>query len=355
MKITNKPASKGLSQTPKKIQFEGWAAAPIKELHIQPGNGPSFLPFIHELNSKCKDYFKIVVQLADGLVVDMKKIKLDEYKKIKGSTELFWGQDNKIFFENDKLGIFSESKDPITASMFAKKLRIKTEIIKLETQGGNCFLGKKPNGETYALVGKDALDGNDKITVAKSLNVKVENLHLISQPNFHLDMVVRPLTYPYVLVGDPKLTAEIVKKGLNQNQCENFDIKYFKTIGREYASTNQTVNELKSHGFEPILVPGLIAGRRGVNFMNAIVHQKPDGKLVYITNKTNIGLNDGINFKKIFENDVRSKCPQIDKFIYIDGKGHVQEALTRFLGGTHCMTCERPDFEKWNEILKNTK
>ena len=342
-------------QTPKKIQFKGWAAAPIKELHIQPGRDASFMPFIHELNNKCKDYFKIVIQLTDGLVSDTKKVKLDNYKQIKGSSELFWGQDNKIFFENNKLGIFAESKDPITASMLAEKLRVRTKTILLDTQGGNCFLGKKPNGETYALVGKDALSGTDENTVAQSFDVKVENLHFISQPNFHIDMVVRPLTYPHVLVGDPKLTAELAKKGLSKNQCKDFDAKYFNEISREYASTNKTVKELKAQGFEPIRVPGLISGRRGVNFMNAIVHQKPDGNLVYITNKTHIGKNNGLDLQKIFENDLKSKFPQIDTFIYIDGKGHVQESLTSLFGGTHCMTCERPDFEKWNEILKNTK
>jgi hypothetical protein len=358
MKITNQHTTYS-NQTPKKVPFKGWAAAPIKEIYLQPNNDNRFMPLIKELNKKCKRYFKIIVQLTDGLVAEPKKITLFKNGNIKGGTLCCWSQDNKIFFENNELGVFYDSHDPKRARLLAKQLQVKAKTMNLESQGGNYFLGKKTNGENYALVGADSLDGCEGQHIAKSLNVKTENMYAISQPNFHIDMVVRPLTYPYVLVGDPKLTNKLIndirtKKGLPLLEKHHSNV----VKGDEhynYSSTAKTVKELKAHGFKPIRVPGLLSDEMGLNFMNAIVHQKPDGKLIYITNKTHLGENIGIDFEAIFEKDLKSKFPAIEKVIYIDGEGLIQESLVEYEGGTHCMSCEKPDFEKWNNLLKTPK
>ena len=352
MKIANQPICLYSQQPPKKLAFKGWAAAPIKEIYVQLASHKDYTPFLFELNKKCKQYFKIVVQSTDNLIYDMRKLKPNKKGCIEGGTGDIWSQDNKIFFENGDLGIFPESNDPEIAENLAKKLKIKSQIMNLQTQGGNYYLGKKTNGENFALVGIDALDGLTKETAADALHVDVKNLHVISQPSFHIDVVVRPLTYPYVLVGDPNLTAKLAREGHNEEQCKSFNKRLFTSKENLYATTDDTVKELENQGFKAIRVPGLIAGYSGLNFMNAIVHQKPNGKLIYITNKTSIGENIGIDFGGIFEKYLKSKCPEIEKIIYIDGKGFVQKALTKILGGTHCMTCEKPDFEKWNAMLK---
>jgi len=355
MKIANQPIY-SYSRPPKNVAFKGWTAAPIKELYVQLASQYDYTPFLFELNKKCKQYFKIVVQTTDGPIYDMRKLKPNKKGSIKGGTPDIWSQDNKVFFENGRLGVFSESQDPETAKNLANKLKIRPQIIELQTEGGNYFLGKKPNGENFALVGVDALDGITKETAAIALHVDAKNLHVISQPGFHLDVAIRPLTYPYVLVGDTNLTTLLAKEGRDEHQYKVFSKRLFNNQEDLYTTANDTVKELEAQGFKPIRVPGLVAGYKGLNFMNAIVHQKPNGKLIYITNKTSIGEKLGIDFGGIFEKELKSKCPEIEKVIFIDGKGFVQKALTRLFGGTHCMACEKPDFAKWNAMLaKNNK
>lgn len=339
-----------------KCAFKGWAAAPIKEIYLQPNKLGNFKDFLLEMDTKCKKYFNIIVQLKEGLTQDIESIKTDDQNRILNPLSSCWSQDNKIFINNNKLGFFPDSKDPHVAQQLAKNLNIETHRIASDTQGGNCYLGKKPNGETFALVGEDALEYSSRKYVAESFGIKEENLKVISQPNFHIDMVVRPLTYPHVLVGDPDLTANLAKKTYGEKKVEFINDfksnKYLDDDRETYSKTDRTVKELEELGFKPIRVPGLIDGERGVNFMNAIVHQQENGDLVYITNKTPIGEKNGVDFEELFKKDLQSKVPQIKDIIFIDAKGLVQNCLTKYQGGTHCMVCEKPDFEKWNELLK---
>lgn len=342
--------------TRENVHFKGWAAAPIKELYLQPVRDRRFISLIEELNKKCKQYFKIMVQTKNGPTNNLNELKTSPGGSLRGDFFSCWSQDNKIFFENNKLGIFNESFDPKIAKNLAKSLLIDPQEINLKTQGGNCFLGKKPNGESYALVGVDALSSAGERYTAKMLNVSTKNLHIISQPNFHIDMVVRPLTYPYVLVGAPHLTAGHIKEPKAKQQLSLYSELYYKSDpNKDYASTAETIKELKAHGFQPICVPGLLAENKGLNFMNAIVHQKPDGKLIYITNKTDLCKKLGVDFEGIFEKDLKSKVPNVEKVIFIDGEGLLQSNLTELEGGIHCMTCERPDFAKWNKWIKSAK
>lgn len=358
---------------PKKTSFKGYFACPIKELHIQSKavvlEDKKIPSMIQELNEKCGKYFDILIQLKDK-IVKPKELKLDNEGFIKNALKDKWGQDNKLFLEDDKLLVLQYYPKSDSAENLAELIKIKPAKIDLNIEGGNCFLGKKPNGENFALVGENALfdsnyDNNKKYLdqTLKVLNIKPENLYVISQPHFHIDMVIRPLNYPYILVGDKELIKDYANSKAKIKFIESLNPqKTLLTLYKkesEYAPIEDIMEQLKYYGFIPIKVPGL-AGDGDVNFMNAIVHQKPNGKLIYITNKQNLKLKEqtGIDFEKIFKKHMKENVPQIEKVIFIDGNGHLAYSLKNITdgGGIHCMNCERPDFSAWKKLLsKNQK
>ena len=361
MKIAGQNNYTYYQNKPKQPVFKGYFACPIKTLHFQACGNARQQPLFNELNAKCSKYFKIMVQVK-GKIVKPEELK---YKKfmlfyntgiVKGALDDKWGQDNKIFLNATKLGVLNHRSADL-AKDFAKLSGLESKFISSLLDGGNCFLGKRQNGEPFAIVGKDALSGSTKATVAGHLEVKPENLHVISQPNFHLDMAIRPLNYPYVLVGDPELTFELAK---GQNKLNKGQVGYFEKsnearaknhIANNYADVEETVKQLEKNGFKAIRVPGLL-GEDYLNFMNAVVHQEDDGSLIYITNKMHLGKQNFINFEEMFANYIKSKSPSIKEVIFIDGDGLVPNALALQNGGVHCMSKEEPAYKKWKLLLK---
>lgn len=357
MKIT-KQYNYSYPQTPiKPVAFKGYIAAPIKELHIPADYSPKFKPFLEELYQKCGKYFKIIVQTSEGLVGDFNKFNFSSTGYLEEALGFKWGQDNKIFLGKNKLGVFTKSQSYSGVAELAQNLGLEKKYIDLNIEGGNCFLGKKQNGEDFALVGKNALKSTTKEKFADVLEINKKNLHVISQPDFHIDLGIRPLVYPYVLVGDSKLTIDLAMK----SNFEKSQIDFLKGANEsglmaksnwQYSTPDEVIKELKFQGFKTIMVPGLLASDPRLNFMNALVHQSDNGDLIYITNKTNVGARFGIDFENIFEKHLKSKVPAIKEVHFINGDGFVPSNLCNG-GGIHCLSAERIDYEKWAQILGN--
>lgn len=348
---------------PKPQAFKGYFACPLKEVHIQPDFASKNKQFLKEMFDKCSQYFDVVVQLPNKIVRNFEELKFNSRGGFECASSFPWGQDNKLFLDNageTELAILHSSHSTAYVPELAKELGIKLKEIDFGIEGGNCFLGKKDNGEPIALIGKNAMgrwNGEKnpfyyfkKSEIAKSLNIEPKNLHVISQPDFHLDMVLRPLEYPYILVGDSKLTLDLARKNnVDKDQIKFLTLENRKRVKNKepwYASPDKIVKELKSRGFKPIKIPGLINDKK-LNFMNAIVHKEPNGDLIYITNKTHIGFETGIDFEKIFVDYLKAKVPQIKKVIFIDGDGFIENELKADGGGgVHCRVAELPDFKK---------
>lgn len=356
--------------------FKGYFACPIKELHFQAVTSlDRRYHVIKELSSKCKQYFKIFVQGKDA-VVDVSEISRIRAQKYESDNDYInsihdYGQDNKLFTERRILLLKGcDGRGYEEATKLAKNLHIKTDTIVPHIQGGNCFLGKKTDGENFALIGAEALCvKNDSRyyrsvirrasvkEIAESLKIKPENVYVIRQPDYHLDMAIRPLKYPYVLVDDMDLTIQLMK---NDKQRAYVNNTYYTQdqkvrIKEQYYSTpSETCENLKEHGFVPIRVPGSLGFyRSNLNYLNAIVHQNPDGSLVYITNHSKAGHSfwKGVNMEKLFSDYLKSQCPDVKDVIFIDGKGEMGKCLNRESAGIHCLVSERPDFEQWNKLL----
>lgn len=371
MKINNFYSNKPTyspSSAQNKPSFKGYFACPIKELHFQTFNAyEKRYPIIKELQRKCGEYFKILVQSFDG-VTDAAKAPSKKPKSPVAEERFHnheWGQDNKLFTENGLLVLKNCAdfgwKD---ATVLAKHLNLPTRDVEPYIEGGNCFLGKKPNGDTFALIGHDALVkkryhgydvgeinniGKDKL--AEALGLNPDNVHVIPQPAYHLDMAIRPLKYPDVLVDSRQLPFDFVRRPLTYLRR-----RFHECVSQgEYASPKKVARALEEQGFNPIFVPGsLNDDREALNYMNAVVHQKPDGSLVYITNHSSKGKGFliGSNMEKVFTRDLQKQCPDISEIIFIDGKGAVEDCLKNKSAGIHCLTSERPDFEQWNRMLK---
>ena len=213
-------------------------------------------------------------------------------------------------------------------------------------------------------MGNAELESYSKHSIARALGIKEENVYLISQPNFHIDLAIRPLTYPYVLLGDCKLTAELISAQYQSNKLNTLTKLCLDSDGADplygYASIETIEKELIKQDFIPIRVPGLL-GPNIANYMNAVVHIKPNGDLIYITNdcKPYNYQKDGININQLFKRYLIEKVPKIKKVEFISGgsstkadgsRTYMNSCLARNNGGIHCMTSERPDFVKWNAM-----
>ena len=335
----------------KQQTFKGYFACPIKEIYIQSDWTVKMYPLVKELKEKCGKYFDVVVQLRNSAIkAENVKNHLGFIEESRGKG--IWSQDNKLFLESNELLILKNHPKATSAEDLAEVLGLKTKDSTENIIGGNCFLGKKQNGENFALIGKRAIFNSfqDYDSAIRDLKIKAENLHIIPQPDFHIDMVIRPLNYPYVLVGDPNLSKKVVHSNSQKKFLKEINLAkeiYIKC--RNFATADETAANLEKSGFKPIKVPGIF-GKDKVNFMNAIVHQDTDGKLIYITNKTHFD-GGGIDYEGVFKKYLKKHVPQIKEVIFIDGEGFVNENITKYSGGIHCMTCERPDFENWNRIL----
>ena len=311
--------------------FKGYDALPLKALHIEEST-------------------------SAGIMDELKEIAQQENFELRQGLDYYrWTQDLKMIVEKDKKP-FLIVNDRVEDT-YLEEMKIKYGISGKKNEfiatGGNTFIGKFPNGEKWMMVGYDELATKSYKYLSQEYGIKEENIIPIPQQNYHLDMFMRPIGYPYVLVNNPELVREKIKE-LNKDgkydELEQAFLKKEQERQMEYSSYKKTIKALKKAGFEPIEVAGVFGS--GINFMNAIVNQHSNGKMTYITNGT-MSLNGKKNiFQEIFEQELRQKAPDIEKVYFINGaldsdSNFLMNELERFDGGLHCMTTEEPNFRMW--------
>ncbi len=222
---------------------------------------------------------------------------------------LKWAQDDKTIIEKNSKPVLIANDYP-SRKFFRemKKLGIPANRDAYFSDGGNVFIGKKPDGEKYIIIGYKNLSQKNKEGIAKAYNVPVENVYNIPNQNFHIDMAIRPVGYPAILVNDFDLGWRNINKVMDESDdyariLLNYkDIK--KQLLKEYYSTNEVCDALSEYGFNPIRIAGVYS--RGINFINAIVNKHPDGTISYITNSSETKPPSIANkLQTIFEKDLR--------------------------------------------------
>lgn len=336
--------------------FEGYFACPVKEIHMHPAAEVDGVA--QELQQKCSNCFDIILQ-TDNEIVNLCKQKSGSYinKELKP-----WSQDYKVFLEEGVIGsLFLHAEHALLK--LSEFLKLDYKHISQNFPGGNFFIGKKNDGETFMLLGEKSLFSKSIRTISKDFKIKKENILTIPQSDFHIDMTVRPLDFPDVLVADEDMLLEVLSKEpavIKNKKLQNEIQKMYKQRKiyqnkERYKNTETIINELELHGFNVIRTPGIL-GENNLNFMNAVVHQNPDGSLIYITGGSTLFEKYGLNLNKIFEKELKKAAPQIKDVIFVDCKDKTKETVVEagikeIHGGLHCMCCERPDFELWSKLI----
>ncbi|MBQ3642351.1 hypothetical protein II906_10585 [bacterium] len=325
------------------ISFKGYDAAPLKNIYLC--DMPDDL-FDDELTSICEKEN-----------IGCQKVHFDES----------WAQDKSFIVEKDG--------EPYFLGAVSKSVKGNSGTFPYGIEGGNTFIGKYPDGQKWMLIGerkKGEIKEEDKKRISQLCNVPEENILLIPKPNFHLDMGIRPIGFPDVLVNDPELAEKALKK-LDDGSQEYKNLKKMfdkdkKETCEQYASCDEICSALESRGFNPIRVAGVFYD--GINFMNAVVNKHPDGKISYITNSSKCKNHIYNQLQDNFEAELKEKVPSLDKAYFVTGNencifnlfysqrydGDLVNAnnsnfminnLRYFKGGFHCMTLEEPNFEQW--------
>lgn len=316
--------------------FKGYDALPLRAIHYEKSS----------FTDTFDDEMRSIAQ-KEGF----------EIKSTKGSCK--WLQDNVTFIEQDKKP-FMLTRDSSAVDNFvinSKKYGISQAYSLNYAIGGNSFIGKTSSGERWMLVGEDEINRIGKHAIAKTYDVKIKNIYAIPQQNYHLDMFLRPIGYPFVLIDNPIL----VKKKLSQMK-HNGDISGLITLQkdyqdyedsrqRNYASHSKVIKALKKAGFIPIEIAGVYG--RNINFMNAIVNKRPSGAISYITNSSVCESSFISKIEEEFKADLMKKVPYCNRVYFVsgpieeNGENYLMYQLGTFGGGLHCMTSEEPNFDIW--------
>ena len=321
------------------ISFKGYDAAPLKSIFIE--------------KSTC---FPIKQE--------MKRVANSEGFSLRLATDcLKWAQDDKTIIERNKSPhlVGNVRVDKGFMADLQRNYGITSSYAKTFVTGGNSFIGKYPDGKKWLLIGDDEIHKNKtKTDISKEYGVDEKDIFTIPQQYYHLDMFMRPIGFPYVLVDNPQLVKKkITQMPFTRSPYEHIQLKNnFEDFERHrkmsgYSSCEETVEALKKAGFKPIEVAGVFGN--GINFMNAIVNKHQDGTISYITNSTTCDSPFISQIQDDFEKELRQKVPNVRDIYFISGEDEVDSYNKNYMmnnlqsrgGGIHCMSLEEPNFEIW--------
>lgn len=412
------------------IAFKGLDARPLQSVVVDCYGSEKQVTAIKHLQQLGKEEgFQVFAKLGTYLLQDLERvftlmddlfnhsITKPEYWDITQRRQ--WGQDNKLVVigrngqrEILKLptlpfrpkdirkrwdqGVVNNKNEQRYADELGQSMGLPVRPIRSYIEGGNLFLGTRLDGSPYGLVGHDSVEitalllagGHDKTpadevdqlienhyqqalqVIAEDLNLDPANLGVIHQPDFHLDMRIRPLKYPFVLLHDDSEAIPFLDRVLASGRLKgdaHSRVAMLRADTRQtqrdlkqkgyYADTRQTEAELKALGFEPIRVPAVFGKKKGrlVNYMNALVHENPAKQgLVYATGSCSLP-----EINKAFAEALRQTLPPdtIRRIEFIAGSyvkasdtdaddygptNHLESELTQNEGGLHCQCLEIP-------------
>ena len=187
-------------------KFKGYDAAPIKNLYMGGIEDEINEDIFNDLKDvTCRE--KIGLYCTSEKRISEKPLTSIFHKKIWTP----WSQDIWLFEKDGK------DKKVRPTSFFRISNELKKDFASLgvsvdkkiaDIEGGNFFLGKKENGEEYILVGEK--DFQEAKRLAKAKGIKEENVYTAPQGAFHIDLIMRPIGYPYILVNDEDIVFENV-------------------------------------------------------------------------------------------------------------------------------------------------
>lgn len=362
--------------------FKGYDARPLKGLVLSLCEKPDNFEIIEQLsNIGKKDGFSVYFSNHSRIFQDLKKIR-EIFIDCKEAAFHKWTQDSFVVTPEKKIFSLSFCDDVYAGKRIAKKVKGNYEVCSHYIEGGNLFFMKNGN-KNELLVGADDVKNTNLDKIKKLYGVS--DVHIIPQADYHLDLFIRPLANKKVLVADDKETIKCVQKGIRSIEkyiltgtssereikelddvkkgLEKFIKEFKKDVNKcQNPAADEIAGVLENNGFLPVRVPGRVYSRipdrhrddlvQYMNYMNAIIHEKPDGSLTYITNKSplnekfkitpEISEKIGFDFEKMF---IKSLEPYVKKedVHFISGKNnYIANVLENEGGGIHCLCNELP-------------
>ena len=304
-----------------------------------------------------------------------------------------WGQDRKAFLKNGyEEFILCNKQDGLKdlPEEFSSYNIKKREIL---PRGGNYYIGYKPNGEKWMIInGKYVTEYGEKRNKQEKISLEnIETVYGVKRANIYntgylgydLDMSVRPIGYPYVLVNNEAETLkniEKMRKKFPQSDEIYEKLKWFqKYLNPDYLrikECDELYNCLKDFGFKPIKIGGFYS--EDINFLNSIAFKNENNKISIISNSTKYSCPELEYLEELFEQDLREKVEGIENVYFVSGGKKTEETfgeydwikthnfpqyrfneyhnvIMDFLGerhgGIHCMTAEIPDFSKLDYVV----
>jgi len=222
----------------------------------------------------------------------------------------------------------------------AKKMLITSDDIKNKRQQLNQNL---TDDQVKKIIAQEFIAKLDitKELMAKDLGIKYENLNIISQPDFHIDMHIRPVGAGQIMVNDYGASIKLLKEVLSKpglSTDERYTLQDMIKFAREHHNkadivTDEIVKELEKSGFKVIRTPGVFEGGNfKINFMNAVPAKNTKDEMYYITNSCPSRLQ---NLAKAYEKHMQD----MNIKVYYVGGERVQDSLESW-GGLDCRTVE---------------
>ena len=361
------------------ISFTGYDARPLKGIFTRDGGfGKSFYSLATQtaeiLNKEGVDVF----------VQTPKKILKNDFSDIKPNFSNFWPwvQDRLAFFPNKTIESKGFTREDTNLKDIKEFFNLSTEEKYNHVEGGNYFF-IKDDDKDIILLGKEELSIKSLKSIQEFFGK--HKVITVSQPDFHLDLSIRPLNKKRILVNDPNKLVNELNNGIKRakevyakekdSQLEAV-IRKLNYLKDEILKSNQeydTLNkyktlqqELKYNKFNIIKVPGLVIKSEDsviadqpscmssikykMNFMNAIVHERSDKSLVYIAGKSildeYLGLTPEIaekidfSFERIFKKSLNGIIAPKD--IHFVGDKVISNILENYNGSVHCLFAEIP-------------
>lgn len=371
-----------------KISFKGYDARPLCGIYARDtGFGKPFYSLMEEtakiLNKENVDVF---IQTNKGIIKNN-----FNYEKFQGCNINPFAQDRVTFIDNKNFmarGIMPINENFEAIIDFFKANWLDKNI---HVEGGNYFFIKEGNNKESVLLGKDSLKFN-KITEIRE-HFKGKKLYTVTQPDYHIDLSLRPLNNKNILINDPGMLLNELNQAIKRANIVNDKnpspelsnvIKNLEKLLNETSAAFEKYNikaqaktlreELKANKFNVIRVPAAVmqpaksvSGARNpnsiesrlfdernysLNYLNAIVHERPDKSLVYITNKSGLDKKVGItpqiaeqidfSFEKMFVKSLKGIIKPEDIHFVGEDCRFLPDLLKNSDAGIHCLISEIP-------------
>lgn len=363
------------------VSFKGYDAIKLKGLYMQG--------FINEHDlAICRQIKKIAEKEHLDFFINQNNKGIKRYIEAGLTSDKpllrVWGQDRKAFLKNGTNYTIMCPRDETLIDLPEELSAFEMKQRNILPRGGNYYIGYKPTGEKWMIINGEYVTEYreqhyypEKIcleNIKDVYGIERENTCVTDYLCYDLDMLIRPIGYPYVLVNHDEETFKNIEKLRTKFPQSNEIYKKLIDFQKHICLTkksNKLCDCLKDFGFIPIKIGGFYS--EDINFLNSIAFKNGNNRISLISNSTQHSCPELEYLEELFEKDLREKVAGIENVYFVSGgkktvetfgkddwiRTHnfpayrfneyhnvIMDWLGEHHGGIHCMTAEIPDFDK---------